>query len=89
VVELDAGEHLLVADAAARVAGSRSSTSCAMVRSPSPTTWPGTRLATAMSSPPTTSMRWSKPVMKVSTMTERECSWAFSNAVAHGVLVAG
>jgi hypothetical protein len=44
VVELDAGEDLLVADAAARVALT-SSTSWAMVRSPSPTTWPGTRLA--------------------------------------------
>ena len=39
---------------------SRCSTSCGdRVRSPSPTTWPGTRLATATSSPPTTSMRWS------------------------------
>jgi hypothetical protein len=56
VVELDAGEDLLVADAAARVALT-SSTSWVMVRSPSPTTWPGTRLAQAISSPLTTKRR--------------------------------
>jgi hypothetical protein len=51
VIELEAGEHLLVADAAARVAGSPSRRAAATVCVPSPTTWPGTRLATATSSP--------------------------------------
>ncbi len=60
--------------------GSRSSTSSSMVCAPSPTTWPGTRFATAISSPFTTSMRWSKPSMKLSTMTVRWCSRAFWKA---------
>ena len=51
-----------------------------MVWLPSPTTCPGTRLATATSSPLITSIRWSSPVMKLSTMTLRLCSRAISNA---------
>ena len=54
-----------------------------MVCLPSPTTWPGTRRETAISSPLMTSMRWSSPVMKLSTITLRLCSRATSNAVAH------
>jgi hypothetical protein len=56
------------------------STSSAMVRTPSPTTWPGTRLAAATSSPLTTSMRWSKPAMKDSRITVSLCSRACSYA---------
>ena len=48
VVELEPRQHLLVPDAAARILRSTSSTSSAIVCSPSPTTWPGTRLATAI-----------------------------------------
>ena len=67
------------ADAAARIAFTLS-TSSSIVCSPSPTTWPGTRLATAISSPSTTSIRWSKPSMKLSTMTVRPCSRACAKA---------
>ena len=52
--------------------------SCARRRRPR---GPGTRLDTATSSPLTTSIRWSSPAMKLSTMTLRLCSRATSNAV--------
>ena len=53
----------------------------AMLRVPSPTTWPGVRRVAATSTPLTTSSRWSSPVMKLSTSTERETSCATLKAV--------
>ena len=57
-------------------------TSSSIVCVPSPTTCPGTRFATATSSPSTTSMRWSWPAMNVSTMTLRLMACACRKATA-------
>ena len=77
-VELEPGQHLLVADAAARVLVHARRPARRWCCLPSPTTWPGMRSVAAISSPLTTSRRWSSPSRKVSTMTERECSRAAS-----------
>ncbi len=57
-----------------------SSTSCATVWVPSPTTWPGSRFDTATSEPLMTSILWSSPVTNASMITLRLCSRATWNA---------
>ena len=82
VVELEPGQHVLVAGAAARVLvhlldqlGDRA----ACRRRP---TWPGIRRAAATSSPLTTSSRWSSPRIMLSTTTPLPSLIAISKASA-------